>query len=269
MGEVEFLFLSRFLKDNVTLIIIDILSMARTFFILFITVLLVSCTGKQPSNSDPDEKNSDSVTGQNEFVQDTIPERNNPKSVDLTKHQLFIDTTRTSEFYERLKNWKESDGDRQSISASLKAIDNNFQPVEAALKQFPMHFITLRKLNGSFILYDRCDGMDQRFEIRDTVFIFYGPLESEAGFISKIITRTANAIDLELRIFQFKSNDQRATVKLEKIDDSIFKMTYRNQTFDDTIYVTTPDKLQEFDLLVSHCPTEKMSEFAQFDEKVK
>ena len=224
--------LSDRLKNNVTFIMINKLRMAQTFLILSIIILTVSCTGKEHSNLDP---KSDSTAGQNEFAQDTIPERNNPKSVDLTKHQLFIDTTRNSEFFDRLKNWEESEWDRQSIIASLKATNNDFQPVEVAREQFPRHFITLRKLNGAFILYDRCDGIDQRFEIRDTAFIFYGPLESEAGSISKIVTQTTNVIELELRIFQFNSTDQRATLKIEKVYDSIFKMTYKNQTLHHTV----------------------------------
>jgi hypothetical protein len=240
--------------------------MARTFSIFSIIILTASCAGKQDSNLERDEQDDAATTaGQNEFARDTIPERNNPKSVALTNHQLFIDTTRNSELYDRLRNWQESEWDRQSINASLEAINKDFQPLEVVINDFPTHFITLRKLNGSFILYDRCDGMDQRFEIRSTSLIFYGPLESEAGSISKILSRSATAIELEIRTFQSGSGDQRSTVKFEKIGDSIYKMTYRNETFDDTVYLTTPDNIHRFDLLVNHCPTMKMDEFNGFD----
>ncbi|HBF21700.1 MAG: hypothetical protein CMI36_14920 [Owenweeksia sp.] len=204
-----------------------------------------------------------------ETEEDTILERNDPNSLDLSKHQIFIDTTRNSTFYESVKQWGESKWDKQSIKSSLNAINKDFKPKQIDLKNFPSHFITLRKFNDQFVLYDRCDGIDPRFEIRDTAFIFYGPLESDAESISNIISLTNNSIELELRTFQAKSNDQKSRLKIEKIDDFIYKMTYKNQTFDRVEYLTTVDGIEKFDLVVNNCPTMKMMEFDGFDEEGK
>lgn len=200
-------------------------------------------------------------------IEDTILERNNPKSLDLSKHQIFIDTTRNSKFYNDLKSWSESKWDRQSINSSLKEINKYFQPKKIDLKNFPAHFITLRKLNGQFVLYDRCDGIDPRFEIRDTAFIFYGPLESNVESISRMISLTDNSIELELRTLQSKANNQKAKLKIEKIEEFIYKLTYKNQTFVRTEYVTVIDGIEKFDLIVNNCTTMKMMEFDGFDKK--
>lgn len=200
---------------------------------------------------------------------DTILERNNPNSLDLTKHQIFIDTTRSSEFYERLKNWEQSKWDKRTIESYLGEINKDFQPEQIDLKEFPSHFITLRKVNDQFVLYDRCDGIDPRFEIRDTAFIFYGPLESDAESISKMISLTKKSIELELRTFQAKSSDQKSSLKIERIDDFIYELTYRNQTFDRVEFLTTVDGIEKFDLVVNNCPTMKMIEFDGFDEEEK
>ena len=248
--------------------------MTQFTFILTISILTVSCSEKMKSLSTQTEaisKISLAADRPQTLLEkaeiDTILERNNPNSLDLTKHQIFIDTTRSSEFFERMKNWEQSKWDKRTIESYLNEINKGFQPEQINLREFPSHFITLRKLNDGFVLYDRCDGIDPRFEIRDTAFIFYGPLESDAESISKMTSLTNSSIELELRTFQAKSSDQKSRLKIEKIDDFIYKMTYTNQTFDRVEYLTTVDDIEKFDLVVNNCPTMKMMEFDGFDEK--
>ena len=102
---------------------------------------------------------------------DTIIERNNPKSLDLSKHQIFIDTTRNSEFYKKLKNWTKSELDIKEITNSSKKHNVRFPEKLINLKIIPNYFISLRKLNNEFILYDRCDGIEQRYEITENLFV--------------------------------------------------------------------------------------------------
>lgn len=244
--------------------------MTRLSFILAIIILTIGCAESKESKSTLSQSTSkiDSATDLlNEAQEDTILERNNPNSLDLAKHQIFIDTTRNSTFYERVKNWSESQWDKQAIDSYLNSINQDFKSEKVVINDFPSHFITLRKLNNQFVLYDRCDGIDPRFEIRDTAFIFYGPLESEAELISKMVSLTDNSIELELRTIQENSSDQLSRLQIEKIDDFIYKLTYKNQTFDRVDYVTTVEGIEKFDLIVNNCPTMKMMEFDGFDEE--
>ena len=41
-----------------------------------------------------------------DFSLDTIIEKNSPKNLDLTKHQLYLDTSRSNKHYDWLQNWE-------------------------------------------------------------------------------------------------------------------------------------------------------------------
>ncbi len=250
--------------------------MTRFTFLLTILILTVSCTENMKSKSTQivtstksDSEINRTKTLLEEAEVDTILERNNPNFLDLSKHQIFIDTTRSSVFYERVKNWRQSKWGKRAIDSYLNEINKDFQPEKVDLKDFPSYFITLRKLNDQFVVYDRCDGIDPRFEIRDTAFIFYGPLEPDAESISKMISLSDNSIELELRTFQAKSNDQKSILKIVKVDDFVYKLFYKNQTSDRIEYLTTVDGIERFDLVVNNCPTMKMMEFDGFDKEEK
>jgi len=246
--------------------------MIRYTFILIALIFTVSCKENIKSNSTQTKtatKINSEINRPKTFLEeaevDTILERNNPNSLDLSKHQIFIDTTRSSEFYERLKNWRQPKWDKQTIDSYLHEIKEDFRPVQIDLKGFPSHFITLRKLNDQFVLYDRCDGIDPRFEIQGTAFIFYGPLESNPEFISKMIALSDNSIQLELRRISAKPENQKSELKIEKVDESVYKLTYKNQILGRVEYLTTVKQIEKFDLVVNNCPKMKMMEFDGFD----
>ena len=88
--------------------------MRRFSFILSILFLTICCTELKKSESSQGEettkilsKADQTQTLFEEAVEDTIVERNTPSSLDLSKHQIFIDTTRNSIFYKNIKNWSE------------------------------------------------------------------------------------------------------------------------------------------------------------------
>lgn len=201
--------------------------------------------------------------------EDTILERNNPDSLDLSKHQIFIDTTRSSKFYKDLINWSESKWDIESIKSSVEELSKDFKLKNIEISNFPNHFISLRKLEGNFILYDRCDGIDPRFEIRKGFFIFYGPLESHADLISKIRINSEKRIELELKTHKTFSSDEKSFLIIKKIDDYIYKMEYKSENYNRLYYITTIENIRKFDLVVNNCPSMKMSEFKKFDGYIK
>lgn len=251
--------------------------MIRITFLLSVLILLIGCKENEQSKSYQDEPNAklDSASSQHwtslaESLKDTILERSSPRALDLTKHQIFIDTTRNSKFYQSLKNWKESIWDKKAINSTLNLLNEDFKPIQVDLKSFPNHFITLRKLNDQFVLYDRCDGIDPRFEIRDSVFIIYGPLESHAEPISRMISITDDSIELELKTFQLRSHDEKSRLNIKRVEDFIYKLSYSSlyngKTYIRNEYLTTIDAIQKFDLVVNNCPIIKVREFDGFDE---
>ncbi|GAB7258322.1 hypothetical protein [Polaribacter marinaquae] len=199
------------------------------------------------------------------FEKDTIIEKNNPKSLNLNENQIFIDTTRNSIFYKRIENWKKSKYDINDTKLSLKKLNENFKPKSIQLKEFPNNFITLRKLKGEYILYERCDGIDQRFELLKDSFIIYGPLESKAHTIYKLIESKKGNIKLELNSIESRTKFQKTIIEIHKINESVYEMTFKNKNRNFKIFLTTIERIREFNLVVNHCPKMKMSEFEKFD----
>ncbi|WP_422092092.1 hypothetical protein [Tenacibaculum ovolyticum] len=207
-------------------------------------------------------------TSQN-LRKDSILKRTNPKFLNLKKTQIFIDTTRSSEFYLRIKNWKKSKYDMEDIGNYLKRLDKNFNNINIELKDFPKNFVMLRKLNGKFILYDRCDGIDLRFELTKNNFFIYGVWESEVHTISKVVELKKHSLNLELNSIKSRTEFQKSFLELKRIENSIFEINFKNEHTKLNLYLTSLDKISEFDLVVNHCLEMKIFEYQYFDEMKK
>ena len=199
--------------------------------------------------------------------QDTILERNNPKNLDLSKHQLFIDTTRNSETYQRLINWKPNRMDNDAISYFEKEISKKHKMKKIFLKGFPRHWINLRKLNDEFVIYDPCDGNTLAYEINESSVIFFNQLEPAADLISKLKKLREDEIVLELKTIPQKTESESAKLTIKPtLLKNVYELTY---TFDNVVikrFVTPKEKVSEFDIIVNHCPKTKRLEFNGFDK---
>ncbi|WP_299120595.1 hypothetical protein [uncultured Tenacibaculum sp.] len=202
-----------------------------------------------------------------ETKEDTILEKNNPEFLDLSIHQIFIDTTRSSKFYKNIIDWKESKIDKELINLTVKELKKHKKYVIDYADNFPNHFITLRKLNNEFVLYDRCDGIDSRFTINNGLFIFYGPLESHAELITNIKVISKNKIKLLLKTDKGLSYDEKSIIEIEKKSNFLYVMKYKNESYDEIIHLTSVEYIKNFDLIVNHCPEMKMPEIVnRFDD---
>ena len=195
---------------------------------------------------------------------DTLAEKNTPQALDYAQHQLFIDTSRTSTHCTQLKNWQPSQWDHQAVQSSLKAINNHFQPQKVTVESFPTHFITLRKYQNEWILYDRCDGMDRRLELRDTAVVFYGPLESYGASIEKVLVQSGQTLALQIKLHP-NAEPQSRQLKITQLESFVYNIMLYELPFGQMRYATVPEAIDQFDLLVNHCPTQKVIEFDDFD----
>lgn len=219
--------------------------------------LLFNCTNIKKSNNDISILDT-IKKARLEVKEDTILEKNNPKFLDLSRHQIFIDTTRNSKFYKSLIKWKETELDKDLINSAIDELGKDVEYIRDSIDNFPKRFITLRKLNNKFVLYDRCDGIDPRFAIKKGLFIFYGPLESYAELITKVRLISKDKIELELKTHKNLSSDEKSIIEIEKIDNFLYIMKYKNESYNKIIYLTTTEYIEDFDLVVNHCPKMKM-----------
>jgi hypothetical protein len=217
----------------------------KLFKIVVTMLLLLSCDAQ---NEQKAEANSFKTTRFEDDVLDTILERNNPANLDLSRHQFFIDTTRNSEFYQRIADWKPWEFEIENYTE-----EKSFK--KYSIGKFPRVWISLRKLDGKFVIYDRCDGIDRRFQITDSTINIFGPLENEVQIIDKVLKQSVNEISIE-----YKPKNLFSIMPTN--DKNIYILQY-----DDENYLVTPlDKIREFDLVVNHYPTRKVTEFDVFDE---
>lgn len=204
-----------------------------------------------------------------EIIEDTILEKNSPDFLDLSKHQIFIDTTRSSDIYKSILSWKTSDLDKELINASIKELGGGLKTNSIQINDFPIHYITLRRLNNEFVLYDPCDGIATRFAIKKNVFLFYGPLESYAEVIISSNLISKNKVRLELKTHKSLSPDRRSIIEIERMEDFLYRMTYQNKNIKEEHYLTSVDYIKDFDVVVNHCPTMKMPAIInRFDDYV-
>ncbi|MGM0462806.1 MAG: hypothetical protein ACQEQ4_10370 [Fibrobacterota bacterium] len=237
--------------------------MKHILFILFPIILCMGCAGK----GGPQSASVIPPLGENDYFPDTIPERNDPDSLDLSRHQLFIDTTGDSEYFAAIQNWEVSDLNTQFIHTSLQAMKQGSHIQKIDLRDFPTHFVTLRKFNGEFVLYNRCDGVDPRLELRDTAVVFHGIFESLAVPIMKCSTRTENTLTLEVKTSGPHQGKKRTVLTIDHREDFVYRITIKTPAETTREYMTTRDAAKHFDMLVNHCPAMKRHEFDGFDRE--
>ncbi|HBF88142.1 MAG TPA: hypothetical protein DDX39_05820 [Bacteroidales bacterium] len=231
-------------------------------------MLLVSC---QTSMTENIKTQTDSVVSANngtieELVIDTILERNNPKNLDLNNHQLFIDTTRNSIFYQEILNWKPNDFDSSGVNYYLSEISRDYKLKPLNIENFPKIWITLEKLNNKFVVYYSCDGITPRFEIADKSLNFYA-VEPDVDALSKVVENSKDRIKIELRTIEQKSQSKKAllTIRKTKYRD-VYLLSIQYDTWEMQKIVTPVEKIANFDMVVNYCNKVKILEYNRFDE---
>ncbi|MFK7905275.1 MAG: hypothetical protein AB8B69_09130 [Chitinophagales bacterium] len=232
---------------------------------IFIILLFLLACGSPEGVKEEKKVEKEEVYEKVEFVEDTILERNNPKALDLTKHQLFIDTTRNSIFYERLIQWKANQRKNETVETYLAELNKISKSKKSDFGDFPRLFVRVNKLEDEFVLYDRCDGTDPRYELRDSAFIFYGPLESDAETIKDVYQKNGKSIKLQLNSFKAKTPDEVSALQIDRTKHpGIYSLKYKNQNYSLEEYVIPIEDVEKFDLVVNHCPVMKVLEYAPF-----
>ncbi|MEM8525341.1 MAG: hypothetical protein AAGG68_11935, partial [Bacteroidota bacterium] len=199
-----------------------------------------------------------------DYQADTIVEENDPERLDLSKYQLFIDTTQNSRFRKRIKSWQPSE---EYISSYLREINKDFQPAKIDLGTFPRRWISLEKLKDRFVIYDRCDGAIPRFEVRDTAFIFYTPHEGYAFSIAKLKQLTKNKFSVKVKGYPIKGNPTFSTLSIFPTKHRyIYRLEHSGETLLSGYYVTPFEYIDQFDILVNNCATMKRLEYDGFED---
>ena len=204
---------------------------------------------------------------------DTILDYASPDTLDLTVHQLYIDTVRTYGFegdvsltekqvqllYAELKNW-ENHYTRRKFS---------FHDVD--IGKFPRMWKTIRKLEGKYYLYDRCNGSDPYFLIHRNVVLFREALEWDVIPITGIVlSKNDEEITLTLQRAGSKLSDEEgpSTLSFTKTTfPGIYLMAhqrYEGRTWHR--YVVPVDySINKYHYIVNDCNGDMRREYAKFE----
>lgn len=245
--------------------------MRETLYILTF-IFLISCQSSTKSDSKI-EKSVEKQTGTSEtkipiwkLGQDSILEKNDPKNLDLTKHQLFIDTTRNSKFYKSYFNWNPHKFDKQATEYYIKEISKKHKPKNISIVNFPDTWITLEKLNNEFVVYDKCDGISTRYFIDKNSVNLYN-IEADADVIHSLKKLTDTGIEIEIRTIPQKSNSEKGVFSIRKTKyEYVYLLTRDYGDWKSKSLVTPLKDIDKFDLVVNNCVQTKRMEFRGFDK---
>lgn len=199
------------------------------------------------------------------YNQDIVLERNNPNSLDLTKNQLFIDTTREALIYKFRERKIEKNKDL-AAKPYFDTLRSFSKPKIVDFRNFPRFFIRINKLEGNFFLYDRCDGGDPRYELRDSAVVFSGPLETYAETINEVIQNNDKRIHLKLNTIEQISSSRISSLEIYESEFSgiyILKRKVLNREREE--FIIPRNEVIKYDLIVNHCPEGKVFEYKQIN----
>tara|TARA_R110002051_G_scaffold155492_2_gene227543 strand:- start:4806 stop:5333 length:528 start_codon:yes stop_codon:yes gene_type:complete len=173
--------------------------------------------------------------------------------LDLTRNQLYIDTTKFSKSKRNFEEWNPT---------SNKEIESNIENFQLNILDsvIPKQWITIRKYKDKFFNYDRCDGKDPRIEIIGNALIYNGIHEKTIYHLDEI-TKVKSSWNLKsssnpITEFSFENTETKNIF--------IYKFKGLNETFKS--YVTPYQNIKNFDLFVNHCANEKVDEFSKFQD---
>lgn len=244
----------------------------RAIFYILTTAFLISCQpGTKPSSDiKAAPENQNGIVGKDiplwEIDQDTVLEKNSPQNLDLTRHQLFMDTTRNSIFYKSYINWVPHEFYKQATEYYIEEISKKYKPKDIRIGDFPKTWITLEKLNNEFVVYDKCDGTTTRYFIDKNSVNLYA-MEADSDIIHSLKKLTDTEIEIELRTIPQKSKSEKGLLSIKKTGfDYIYLLTIDYGEWKSRALVTPLKHVDKFDLVVNNCVKMKRMEFNGFDE---
>ncbi len=183
----------------------------------------------------------------NNQTTDPTFEKANPETLDLTIHQLFIDSTKNSKFQNKLRSWNSST--EEEIKQKVPHFTQNFS------SDIPKRWVTIQKYKDQFYNYDRCDGSDPRLEILGNALIFEGIHEKRIEEIKKI--KPVNK--------GWTITTKNNTLQIERINNNIYILKFCG-TNSTKSYITPFSNIDQFELLVNNCGNDKVDEFGNFQQ---
>lgn len=232
--------------------------------ILLCLSLLLSCT----VNTNTQNKLQQEQTQSAVFELDTIAEKNTPLQLDFTKYQLFIDTTRNAVFYKDNEKWLKNEITQNSVENELAHLLHTEENIKIDPFPFSTQWLKIRKKATDYLFYDRNDGVEPRYEIRDSILLCYGVHDLTIGLFTKLVELNEHRLEIEL-LFPYTKKGKtlsKGRLVLERTaHEHICKINIESELFHYSDYVVSRADITHYDLLVNKSIDTKVVEYTAFD----
>lgn len=178
-------------------------------------------------------------------------------------YSIFIDTSKKSDYYERLADFSMEDYEKDSYEKSLKYLKaKNTGLTKQNLDKVPRKWRDLYQYNGEYYIYYPCDlCSNYRISITDTAFVEY----MCDGAIANKIQEYKNLDDSTFHFrttAYFGSDDRLLTIYL--IDSvkgiAVFQTEYLISGYSRYDLMIDVEKIREFPVIVNKCDYTKVLE---------
>lgn len=239
----------------------------------FMLILPFYCTGCQLPSAPDDSEENPVIASADRELEDQVPpipldslvEANDPQRLDLSQNQLFLDTTHSSTFFHQLQSWSPRIYHMEAIAGYQKRLKQKYSPPPLRWSKFPTDFVRLRRSGSTFVLYKPCKGITSRYAIQDGLFLPYtssGVMPKAIGRIKKIQSRGV-ILTLWEDIWDDNSHSSTLTI-LQSPESFVYELTYENEGSIQKEWITPKAHIDEFDLIVNHCPVIQVPEYEGF-----
>lgn len=223
--------------------------MRSTFIISFILSTILACSQNQTYKTE--SNTSDKI------VIDTIIELNSPSSIDLSRNQFFIDTSKSSRFYEEMEAWDITAEGFKEIDFLLNGYEK-YPPHKPLKSNLPSRWIRLHKIQNQIVAYKKANGSDWRFKFTDSTLIYF-TLEPDIDVILNIEQPDSITWILTLAPNPHIEDSKITYMKIRRCNNPmLYTYSYSSDLSKiDRVrieLITPLENIRKFNLLVEHSP---------------
>lgn len=181
-------------------------------------------------------------------------------------HAIFIDTSKTSQFYDVISDFKFGEFDQASYDYSLDFLKSkNIKLTKTSIDDLPKKWIILKYYHGEYFTYKPSDSYTHfKIEITDSTFTEYtgeGPLANKVLSYSKVNDKT---FSFSLTGVDNPNRDLTVHIINSQKGIAVFEERLKNKKSSYYLMIDAA-KIRQLPIIVNYCETDKQVEF-DFEE---
>jgi hypothetical protein len=180
---------------------------------------------------------------------------------DNTYHAIFIDTSKTSKFYDEISDFKFGQFDQESYDYSLEFLKSkNLKLTETKIEDLPRKWIILKLHGGQYFTYKPSDFYSHyKVDITDSSLTEYTGEGPVANKITTYFRTNDNAVSFRLSGVNGVNRNLTIYIIDKKKGIAVFENRLKNNLTHYLMIDAT--KIRELPIIVNYCETQKQVEF--------